>query len=74
MDLKKNILSKLCMLYDITSKKKIAFDDKMNIRLLRTLFLNQIAAVRTMEEETQPCSVGRCIRQGCSFSPILFSA
>ena len=42
-------------------------------RLICELYLHQEAVVRLGGEQTDPCEVGRGVRQGCLLSPLLFS-
>ena len=42
-------------------------------RLICELYMKQEAVVRIMNEESEPCAIGRGVRQGCTLSPLLFS-
>ena len=42
-------------------------------RLICELYMKQEAVVRIMNEESEPCTIGRGVRQGCTLSPLLFS-
>jgi hypothetical protein len=42
-------------------------------RLICELYMKQEAVVRVMGEDSDPCCIGRGVRQGCTLSPLLFS-
>ena len=42
-------------------------------RLISKLYMGQTAVVRIGEEYSEPCVIGRGVRQGCCLSPLLFS-
>ena len=42
-------------------------------RLICELYIKQEAVVRIMNEESEPCAIGRGVRQSCTLSPLLFS-
>jgi len=43
-------------------------------KILRSrLYKEQEAIVRVARGESEPCKIGRGVRQGCSLSPIFFS-
>ena len=52
--------------------KKIGVDWKER-RLLSNLYMNQRVKVRTGDEMTEGCEIGRGVRQGCCLSPTLFN-
>jgi len=42
-------------------------------RMIRSLYMEEIATVRVAEEYADPTVVGRGVRQGCCLSPLLFT-
>ena len=42
-------------------------------RLIAKLYMEQTAVVRINSEVTEPCLIGRGVRQGCPISPVLFN-
>jgi exonuclease III len=42
-------------------------------RLISELYMGQTAVVKIGEEYSEPCVIGRGVRQGCCLSPLLFS-
>ena len=47
--------------------------DWKNRRLLQDLYLRQEVVIRIANEESDPGTIGRRVRQGCPISPLLFS-
>ena len=41
--------------------------------VIRSLYANQEANVRTEHGDTESFSIGKCVRQGCVLSPYLFN-
>ena len=52
--------------------KKIGVDWRVR-RLIKELYMGQVVAVKTNEEETDLIEIGRGTRQGCLLSPVLFN-
>ena len=52
--------------------KEIGIDWK-DRRLIKNLYMNQTAVVRTEYGDSEPGQIGRGVRQGCLLSPLLFS-
>ena len=42
-------------------------------QVIRSLYANQEANVRTEHSDTKSFSIGKCVRQGCVLSPYLFN-
>ena len=42
-------------------------------QVIRSLYANQEANVRTEHGDTESFSIGKCVRQGCVLSPYLFN-
>ena len=42
-------------------------------QVIRSLYANQEANVRTEHADTESFSIGKCVRQGCVLSPYLFN-
>ena len=43
------------------------------VHVIRSLYANQEANVRTEHSDTESFSIGKCVRQGCVLSPYLFN-
>ena len=43
-------------------------------QLIAELYMEQTAVVRINSEVTEPCLIGRGVRQGCFISPVLFKS
>ena len=57
-------------LMDISNQLGMNWRDR---KLICELYTKQQAVVRVVQEETNPCIIGRGEGQGCSLSPLLFS-
>jgi hypothetical protein len=41
-------------------------------RLISDLYVRQQVVLRVADGESEPAVIGRCVRQGCTLSPLLF--
>jgi hypothetical protein len=57
-------------LFDILKNLHTDWKDK---RLLQDLYMRQEAVIRIADRESDPGTIGRGIRKGCSVSPLFFS-
>ncbi len=57
-------------MFDILKNLHIDWRDR---RLLQDLYMRQQAVIRIADEESDPGTIGRGVRQGCPISPLLFS-
>lgn len=42
-------------------------------RLVGQLYMREVAVIRSGGENSEPCTIGRGVRQGCPLSPLLFT-
>ena len=54
----------------ILEEKKVDWRDR---RMIAELYIEQTAVVRINSEVTEPCLIGRGVKQGCLISPVLFN-
>src|SRR5215831_5398615 len=54
----------------ILKELKVDWKDR---RMIKDLYMRQVAVVRLESGDTEPGVIGRGVRQGCPLSPLLFS-
>ena len=57
-------------MFEILKNLHVDWKDR---RLLQDLYMRQEVVVRIANEESDPGTIGRGVRQGCPISPLLFS-